>query len=100
MTEILERLAAANIQLLPLTELPKHFVFGRDGFIALVERRGDGFGPIGSAGILLEQGYAALVHRGGKAYFVCKGFEQPAEAEQVERLRLFSSDLRVALGQT
>ena len=69
----------------------------RDGFVALVERTPDGFGGIGSAGILTGSGFAALIHRGDRSYFVAKNFEQEAQAEQVEALKRFSVDLKSAL---
>ena len=98
MTEKLERLAAARIQLLPATEITTYYVFERDGFVALVERTADGFGGIGSAGILTGNGFAAWVRRGARSYFVAKDFEQEAGPEQVEALRRFSADLRAACG--
>jgi hypothetical protein len=97
-TAKLERLAAAGIQLLPALEITTHYVFERDGFVALVERTADGFGGIGSAGLLTGAGFAALLERGGRSYFVAKNFEMEARPEQVEALRRFSSDLREALG--
>ena len=77
--------------------MSKHFVFERDGFVALVERREDGFGSIGAAGILSEKGFAPLVHRDGGPFFVAKGFEQPANDEQVSGVRRFQADLEMAL---
>jgi hypothetical protein len=97
MTEKLERLVAAGIQLLPTVEISTHYVFERDGFVALVERREDGFGGIGSAGIMSEKGFAPLVLRGDASFFIAKEFEQSATAEQVARLRSFQADLKSAL---
>jgi hypothetical protein len=97
MTDKLEKLVAAGIQLLPAIEISTHFVFERDGFVALVERRADGFGGIGSAGMLTEKGIAPLVRRGEESFFIAKGFEQRAEADEVERIRRFQSDLQSAL---
>ena len=97
MTEILQRLVAAGIELLPAPEVSTHFIFTRDGFVALVERRRESFGGIGSAGLLVDQGLAPLVWRGAKALFVGRGFEREASAEEVERLQRFSSDLKSAL---
>jgi hypothetical protein len=97
MTQKFERLVAAGIQLLPASGITTHFVFERDGFVALVERKGEAFGNIGAAGILTEKGFAALVQRGEKHLFVAKGFEQLADAEQVNKLRSFQSDLEQAL---
>ena len=94
---MLERLAAAGIRLVPLQGLETHFVFERDGFVAIVERAGDGLGQIGSAGLLTEKGFAALVWKEGKAFFVAKGLERPASEEQVVLLRRFDTDLRQAL---
>ncbi len=94
---ILERLAAAGISLLPTIELTAHYVFERDGFVALVERTPEGFGGIGSAGILTGSGFAALIRRGDRSYFVARGFEQEAQPEQAEALRRFSADLKSAL---
>jgi hypothetical protein len=95
--QILERLAAAGIQLLPAVEITTYYVFERDNFIALVERAPDGFGGIGSAGILTGSGFAALIERGDRFYFVAKGFEQEAEPARVDALKRFSADLKEAL---
>ncbi|MBI1897334.1 MAG: hypothetical protein HYZ57_01600 [Acidobacteria bacterium] len=93
----LERLAASGIQLLPAFEIASHWVFERGGFVALVERRGENLGSAGSAGLLTEKGMAALIWRGGRAFFVAKGYEQAATDEQVQELRRFQSDLEAAL---
>jgi hypothetical protein len=95
--EKLERLAAAGIQLLPAMEITTHYVFERDGFVALVERTANGFGGVGSPGILTGNGFAALIQRGERSYFIAKNFEQEARPEQVEALRRFSADLKSAL---
>jgi len=95
-TDALERLAAAGIQLLP-AQLASHFAFERGGFVCLVERAGDSFGHIGAPGLVSEHGFAVLVWRGAGAWFVSKGFEQPATAAQVEEIRRFDADLRAAL---
>ena len=100
MTEKLERLVAAGIQLLPAVEITNHFVFERDGFVALVERRGNGFGGIGSAGRLTEKGIAPLVVRGEASYFVAKGYEQLASLDEVEQIRRFQADLKFALSES
>jgi hypothetical protein len=96
-TEVLERLAAAGIQLLPTVEITTHYVFERDGFVALVERTPEGFGGIGSPGLLTGRGFAALIRRGDRSYFVGKDFEQESSPEQVESILRFSTDLRAAL---
>ena len=95
--EKFERLAAADIELLPLMQFPSHFVFARGGFVSLVERRGRDFGQIGGAGLLMERGFAPLIWRDGEGYFVFKGSEQRATDGQIEQIRQFSSDLRAAL---
>jgi hypothetical protein len=99
-TAVIEKLAAAGIQLVP-AEIASHFIFERDGFVAFVERRAEPaenpFGNIGSPGLMTERGFAALVWRGDQAVFVGKGFEQPASAEQVQTIRAFASDLTNAL---
>jgi hypothetical protein len=97
MLEIFERLAAAGIDLLP-AEISTHFLFVRGGFVSLVERREKGFGNVGAPGLMIEQGFAALVWRGGEAFFVGKGYERRAEAEEVAALRTFDQDLRSCLG--
>lgn len=93
----LERLAAAEIQLLTLPGAETHYLFERGGFAALVERTPDGFGSVGSAGLLTEGGFAALIWRGGRPFFVRQGFEQPASAAQVDALRSFAAELEAAL---
>jgi hypothetical protein len=79
--------------------LTRYFVLARDGFASLVERRGDGFGKIGAAGRVDARGFAALLWRGGAAYFVAKHGEEAASAEDVAQLRQFSVDLEAALGR-
>jgi hypothetical protein len=96
MEQQIERLAGLGIRLLP-AELQNHYIFERDGFIAMVERTPEGFGGIGSPGLLTPKGFAALIWRSARPYFVGKGYEQPATAEQVESLRKFASDLESAL---
>ncbi len=98
MDEIFARLAEAGIRILPLQELTRHIVFFRDGFIALAERRENGFGQVGSAGLLTQKGFAALVQREGRGWFVAHGFEREATAAEAAALRRFSRDLRRALG--
>jgi hypothetical protein len=97
MTEKFQKLVEAKIELLPLPEITTHFVFERDGFIALVERANDAFGRIGAAGLLSDKGLAPLVWKNGSPYFVARGFEQPATESDIERLRLFQRDLEASL---
>ena len=98
MIDKLEKLVAAGIELIPATDVTTHFIFQRDGFVALVERRGDGFGGVGSSGLLTEKGgLAPLVSRGDHAFFVGRDFEQEATVEQVSKLRAFARDLSAAL---
>ncbi len=97
MEAVLQRLVDANIQLLPTTQITTHFVFERDGFVSLVERKPDGFGRVGTPGLLTEKGFSALLWRGENAFFVGKGTEQPATPEQVELIRKFTADLELAL---
>src|SRR4051812_2115222 len=94
--DILQRLAAAGINLLPV-DLEKHYMFERDGFVALVERREGGFGQIGAAGLLTPSGLAPLVSRQGRAVFVSKSSAQDAAPEQVEAIRRFQTDLETAI---
>jgi hypothetical protein len=97
--EILEKLASAGIQIIP-AEITSHFILERDGFVAFVERREQAFGNIGAPGLMTERGYAALIWRGDQAFFACKGFEQPASPEQVQKIRAFAADLENALAAT
>ena len=93
--EVLERLTAAGIELLPAVEITTHFIFTRDGFAALVERRNDGFGGMGAPGLLVAgHGLALLVWRGAEAYFIARGFQRIATGGEVESLRRFSDDLK------
>jgi len=92
----LENLQAAEIQIIS-AGVTSHFILERDGFVAFVERKGDDFGNIGAPGLMTEKGFAALVRRGGKAYFIARGFEQSATDEQVEKIRGFADDVERAL---
>lgn len=95
--EKLERLLAAQIEIVPFDTITNHFVMARGGFVALVEKQGAGFGRIGSGGIMSEKGFACLVWRGPAAFFVAKNFEQQANIDQIKGLRQFDIDLRQAL---
>lgn len=96
MSRRLERLAAAGFQIVP-ADITSHFIVERQGFVALVERREEDFGNIGAPGLMTEQGFAALLWRGTQAFFVGRGFEQPATADQVRQIRSFAADLETAL---
>ncbi|MBZ2185877.1 MAG: hypothetical protein K7J46_14285 [Bryobacter sp.] len=97
MEEVLARLAAANIDFLTALELTTHFVVTRDGFVALIERREGGFGNIGAPGLLCERGVAQLIWRGEQAFFIARGFAEPATPEQIEALRRFGRDVKNSL---
>ena len=87
----------ARINVVP-ADLDKHHILERDGFIVLVERTADGgFGRTGAAGLLTAKGLAPLVWRGDAPFFVAKGVDTPATAEQVEALRSFQTDLEASL---
>ena len=92
----LAKLAAVGIQILP-ADIASHFILERGGFVAFVEKRNELFGNIGAPGLMTDRGFAALVWRGDQAFFVGKGFEQPASPDQVEKIRAFASDLASAL---
>lgn len=97
MEDTLARLASVSIEILPIEIGPKHVMVARDPFVALVSRTEEGLGSAGTAGLLTMSGVAPLVWRGTEAYFVAKGFEQPASAAEVESLRAFQADLARAL---
>jgi hypothetical protein len=94
----LEKLAAAGIQLFT-ADVQSHFILERDGFVAFVERKSDDFGNIGAPGLMTEKGFAALVWRGGRAFFIARGFEQAATDDQVQKIRDFADDLEQALAR-
>ena len=85
----LQCLDAAGINLVAGSDTSTHVILERDGFILLVERTEDGFGGIGSPGLLTERGFAALIRRDDEAFFVAKDFEQPATEQQVTAAREF-----------
>ncbi|HEU0121084.1 MAG TPA: hypothetical protein VFQ91_11215 [Bryobacteraceae bacterium] len=93
----LERVLAARIELIPDMKISTHYVFTRDGFASLVEKRDGGFGNVGTPGLVTENGFAALLWREGEGVFVGRGFEVPATSEQVEGIRAFDRDLNEAL---
>lgn len=94
---VLERLAAARINVVP-ADLDRHHILERDGFIVLVERtETGGFGRVGAAGLLTEKGLAPLIWRGAQGFFVARGLEVAASEEQVSALRAFQTDLEATL---
>ena len=94
----IERLTAAGFQIVP-ADIASHFLVERDGFVAFIERRDGDFGNIGAPGLMTERGFAALVWRIDQAFFVGKGFEQPATMEQVQKLRDFARELEQAIAK-
>jgi hypothetical protein len=97
MAGVFERIAAAGFASQKMPGSTGHYVFERDGLLALVEKSGEGFGSVGNPGVMTERGFAVLVWRGGVPVFACKGHELPAGTERVEAARRFSGDLRAAL---
>lgn len=93
----LERLAEAGIRIIPTPGLENYFVLEKDGCFALVEKRGDGFGQVGSPGVMTEQGFAPLLERDGKCSFFCRGYEEPANPARVAAIRAFFTQLKQAL---
>ncbi len=93
MQEILEKLAAAGIEAAPLPGIERYALCARGEFGALVSVGPDGFGRVGSSGLIVAQGLAMLVWRGESAVFVWKGGEQSAGPGQVEGLRAFMTEL-------
>jgi hypothetical protein len=80
-----------------LTETRAYAMFARDNLIALVERTAEGYGSIGSTGIMTERGLAYLIWRDGQAFLAGKGYEQATTGEQVAAVRRFSEDLKASL---
>jgi len=95
--EKLERILAAKIELVPDLNIATHYVFSRDGFASLVEKRNGAFGNVGTPGMVTEQGFAPLLWRGEQGVFVGRGFEVMATADQVAAIRAFDRDLNEAL---
>ena len=93
----LERLAASGIQILPVPEIASHFVLERNGCVVLVERREDGFGAIGSTGALSDQGFAALVQRDGRDWFIGRNESREATESEAAEARGLYRDLREIL---
>jgi hypothetical protein len=93
----LERIASSGIQILPVPEIASHFVLERGGCAVLVERREDGFGAIGSPGSLSDKGFAALVQRDGRDWFIGKGESREATEAEAEEVRGLYRDLRAIL---
>lgn len=93
--DIAARLAEFQIQL--MAEARNHFLFVRGQFLIIVERAGNGFGSLGSTGVMTENGLAYVVWRDGRPMLVAKSSEIPADEAQLTAMRRFSDDLRSAL---
>jgi hypothetical protein len=94
----LERLAAAGIRILPVPQIATHFVLERAGCVVLVERNEEGFGGVGSPGSLSDKGFAALVTRDGRDWFVGRDETRAATPEDAAEARRLYRDLREILG--
>jgi len=87
-----------GFQLIPLPNISNHVALERDGFVSLVTVRDEDFGEAGAPGLLTGNGFAAMIWRGDKAFFVAKGFERQATVSEIETIRRFNEDLKSALG--
>lgn len=82
----------AGLQIERIAEAKEYVVYGRGLCVAMVH----GSSP-GSSGYMTDSGLAYLVWRNGEAFLVSRGREVPAQADQVDAIRLFSEDLKNAL---
>jgi hypothetical protein len=96
--EIEARLQSFGIGL--VTESPAVSIFVRDVCVAMAGRGAEGALSLGSTGMMTENGLAYLVWRQGRPRLAAKGSEVAAAPEQVEAIRRFSEDLRMALQLT
>lgn len=94
--EISARLAACDI--LMVAQAKDYCMFVRGNCVALVQSVAERFTSIGSSGMMTEKGLAYLVWREGTAMLASHGSQVEAGAEQVEAIRKFSEDLKMALG--
>jgi tyrosyl-tRNA synthetase len=94
--EIARRLQACDI--LMAAQARDYCMFVRGNCAALVQSAADRFPSIGSSGLMTEKGLAYLVWRDGVAMLSSHGHQEAAEPVQVEAIRKFSEDLKIALG--
>ena len=94
--EIAARLEASEILMAAQTH--DYCMFVRGNCVALVQSVTERFTSIGSSGMMTEKGLAFLVWRDGEAMLASHGNQVAADAEQVEAIRKFSEDLKIALG--
>ena len=85
------RLEKLNIQVLAVTKA--YSLVGRDNLVALLAHTGS----VGSTGVMTGNGLAYLVWREGRAMLAAKSHETPADEAQVQAIRKFSEDLKLAL---
>lgn len=85
--------------MIPLPNVSNHFALERDGFVALVSVRDEELREAGAPGLLTENGFAALLWRGAEPWFVARGYERRAEANEVEAIRRFGQDLKSAFNR-
>ena len=96
--EVEARLTGFGIGL--VTESPAVSIFARDVCVAMVGRGPGGSLSLGSTGMMTENGLAYLVWREGQPRLAAKGSEVDATPGQVDAIRRFSDDLRMALQLT
>ena len=94
-SEIEARLEGFGISL--AAESPAVSIFVRESCVAMVGRTSGGGLSLGSTGMMTDNGLAYLVWREGQPRLAAKGVEVAAGPDQVEAIRKFSDDLKVAL---
>jgi len=94
-SELAARLALYRIEL--LSESKEYSLVARESCFALLRIVEGSVPGIGSSGMMTESGMAYLVWREDQPRLVGKGSDVPARADQVESLRAFAGDLKIAL---
>ena len=90
------RLTSLDIR--TVAETAAYTLFARGDCLALARRAGQGFDSIGSSGMMTENGVAYLLWRDGEPLLAARGHAPaPAAPAQVESIRTFSEDLKLAL---
>lgn len=94
--DLAERLEAAGFSTAP-AQNARFRLACRGEMLCLIDVRAN---QLGSVLRMTASGLASVVWRGDAAFFVGRGFEQPAPAEALAEVRVFEADLRRVLAQT
>ncbi len=92
-TAVLEKILKTGFRFVTFEKFARHLTVEKDGFVALLEPRGEKFGIFGQVGYRISEGIGVLVEQAGKKVFVWKKKSVVATPEMLRGYANFKAKL-------